>query len=325
VDQRKRSQSPTTVGRRWALRLAAVGAGLGAWLLTSAIGRSANSTAVLGFIELPVVMLFWAIPCAVMGFCAGYLVAARRLGGQLTSFPALLAAVVLLVVAAPSMTYVIGNRAVGWQVGHVASMDEKALEGVLASRLFGTNPFVLAAVAQNPHATATVLHQIAVRPDPRLHEKQWSLFDVMGSNSKGLAVMRLVARNPNVDSETLEILSHSNDSYVRSDVAMSPKLSEQTLWRLGQQSDQTMQWAIARNPKTEQSVLTQLCLNSDEYVRSNVAGNPSASPDILAHLASDPVFHVRRGVASNPNTPPEVRESLRHDPDPRVRAVFSTR
>ena len=318
------SLSPTRLRRRWALGLAAVGAAAGAvagaWLLTASIGRSTSSTAAFSFIELPFAMLVWATPCAVMGFCAGYLIGARRLGGRL--FPALLATLVLLGIAVPSLAYIIGTQAIAREVGRVASMDEKALEGVVASERFGTNPFVLAAVAENPHAGTALLHEIAIRPDPRLHEKLWSYFDVMGSNRKGLAVLRLVARHPNVDGETLELLANSDNSYVRSDVALSPKVSEQTLRRLGQEPDPLMQWAIARNPK---AVLVQLSLSADESVRSSVASNPSASPDILARLASDPVFHVRRGVASNPNTSPEVRETLRHDPDPRMRAVFPSR
>ena len=320
------SQSAATVGRSWALRLAAVGAAVGGLLLTTAIGRSTLSTAALGFIELPIIILLWATPCAVMGFCAGYLVTTRRMGGQFTALPVPLAALVLLVVAVPSMTYVVSNLATGWEVGRVAAMNGEELQRVLASRYFGANPFVLAAVAQNPRASAAVLHQIAMRTDPRLHEKQWSIFNLMGSNTDGLAVMRLVARNPNADGETLEILSHSDSNYVRADVAMSPnRLSEQTLWRLGQRSDRIMQWAAARNPETAPSVLARLSLSSDETVRSNVAANPSASSDDLARLGHDPQFNVRRSVASNPSAPLEVVESLRRDPDPRVRAVFQTR
>jgi hypothetical protein len=319
------SLSAARAAFRWAVLLGVLGGGVGAVLLTKAIGRSTSSTAALSFIELPIVMFLWGAPCAAMAFCAAYLLAARRVGRQLPTFRMLLAGLVLLVLAATSITYIITNLATGWEVGRVAAMDEGQLERVLASKYVGANPFVLAAVAQNPRASAGILRLIASRKDPQLHEKLSSLFDTMGSNTHGLAVMRLVARHPNVDGETLEILAQSDNDYVLSDVAMNPKLPEQTLRRLEQRSGQMMEWAIARNPKTLASILTHLSQSSDEYVRSNVAGNPSASPDDLARLAHDPVFHVRRNVASNPRTPPEVRAALRDDPDPRVRAEFLRR
>jgi hypothetical protein len=319
------NQSAARTGFAWALLLGALGGGVGAVLLTTAIGRSAISTAALGFIELPIVMFLWAMPFAAMGFCAGYLLAARRMGSQFTTFRMLLAGLVLLSLAVTSTAYVTTNLATGWEVGRVAAMNEGELEWVLASKYFGANPFVLAEVAQNPRASAAILHQIAMRKDPQLNEKLWSIFDVMGANKHGLAVMRLVARHANVDSQTLEILAQSGNGYVLSDVAMNPKLSDQTLRRLAQRSDPMMEWAIARNPKTPASVLTRLSQSSDEYVRSNVAGNPSASAGDLARLGQDPQFNVRRSVASNPSAPLDVVEALRNDPDARVRAAFPTK
>jgi hypothetical protein len=287
------------VAFRWAVLLGALGAGVGAVLLTTAIGRSTISTAALGFLGLPTVMVLWAVPCATMGFCAGYLVAARRLGRPVTSFPMRLAALGLLAVAVPSTASVLTNLATGREVGRVAAMSEGELQRELASKCFGANPFVLAAVALNPRANASALRQIATREDPGLQQKLGSIFDVMGSNRHGLAVMRLVARHPNVDAETLEILAHSDNAYVLSDVALNPKLSEPAMRRLEQQSNPLLDWALARNPRTAPSVLARLSRSSNESVRANVAANPSA--------------------------PADVWETLRHDPVPRVAAAVPTR
>jgi Leucine rich repeat variant len=314
------SMSAAKAAFGWAVLLGIVGGGVGAVLLTKSIGRSTISTAALSFIELPVVMVLWAVPCAVMGFCAASFVAASRTGAQHATFRRVLAGAGLVAVALPSAAYVLANLATGWEVTRIQSMSEEQLEQVLASKCFGANPFVLAQVAQSPRANAVILRKIATRKDPELHEKLSSIFDVMGSNRHGLAVMRLVARNPNVDETTLELLAQSNNGYVLSDVAMNPKLQVESLRRLEQRADPILEWSISRNPKTSPWVLQRLAGSQDAHVRSNVASNPSTAPADLVRLASDPQFAVRRNVATNPSAPAEVIEALRQDPDAGTKA-----
>ena len=307
---------------RGAFRSAAVagalGAAAGATLLTKAIGRSTSSTAAFGFLDLPRVMALWAAPGAVMGFCLGYLIAARGIAGRRAS--KLLAGLVLLAVAVPAAAYVLGNLETAREVRRVANMDADELERELASKHFGTNPFVLAQVALNPRASPAILRQIALRPDPRLQEKLWNIFDTLGSNRRGLAVLRLVARHPNVDAETLDLLAQCDDGYVLSDVATNPKSSEQTLRRLEERTEPLLQQAIAGSPRTPPDVLARLPLSSNEWVRASVAKNPSASEEALERLAQDVLFHVRRAVALNPaSAPPDALRTLAQDSDARVR------
>jgi hypothetical protein len=298
-----------------------MGAGVGAVLAYTAIRRSTISTAVLGlFFELPIVALLWGVQGSVIGFCAGYLLAARRGGWGWRRRGTVVAGLVLVAVGARLLIEVVTELVVGAQVQRVGRMDEPQLRGVLDSRL-GRNVFVLAAVAGNERASAETLRQIASRSDTELHDKLGSIYDVMGTNTHGLAVMRLVARNPHVDWETLEILSHSPDPYVLGDVAMNSKLSDEALERLLGREDQMVSWGVARNPKTPPWALSRLSRSPDEYVRSNVAMNPSTPAEELRQLAADPQWHVRRGVASNPNTPVDVLELLKRDSDERVRGV----
>src|SRR5262249_61369746 len=92
----------------------------------------------------------------------------------------------------------------GGEARRSARLDEPRLGEVLQSRLFGRNPFVLAGVAGNPRASGETLDLISRRTDPELHRAIGTVFpDVMGNNWKGLAVMRLVARNPNGRPHTL--------------------------------------------------------------------------------------------------------------------------
>ncbi|MGO9832449.1 MAG: hypothetical protein ACLPJH_20180 [Myxococcaceae bacterium] len=312
----------TTTALRSAIVAGALGAAAGATLLTTAIARSTLSTATFGFLELPVVLTQWAAPSAAMGFCAGYWVAARRMGGPRPDVRQLLAALGLLAIGVPSASYVFSNLATSWEVGRVANMGEEELEHLLASKRFGTNPFVLAQVAQNPRASPALLRDIALRQDPRLHQKLWNIFDTLGSNRRGLAVMRLVARHPNVDGETLDILAQSEDGYVLSDVASNPKLSPESRRHLEERSDAVLQWALAGNRKTAPGTLDRLSRSPADSVRQAVAANPSAAPDVLARLGEDAQADVRRNVAANPSASPETRRALAQDSDGRVKAAL---
>lgn len=317
--------SPTRTGV-WAGFLGSVlAAGVGAALAYTAISRSTISTAAVGLIfELPIVAFLWGIQGGLIGFCAGYLLAAGRSRGGWRATGSLVAGLVLLTVGGRLAVEVVTGLVVSDEVRRVGRMNESQLRGVLDSRLFGRNLFALAAVAGNERASADILREIASRSDPQLHQKLGSIYDVMGTNTHGLAVMRLVARNPHVDAETLEILSRSPDPYVLGDVAMNSKLSDQALGRLLQREEWMVSWGVALNPKTPPWALSRLSRSSDEYIRSNVARNPSTPPDELRKLARDSQWHVRRDVATNPKTPPDILELLRRDPDERVRGVAAT-
>ena len=311
----------------WAGFLGSVlAAGVGAALAYTAISRSTISTAAVGLIfELPVVALLWGIQGGLIGFCAGYLVAAGRSRGGWRATGNLVAGLVLLAVGGRLAVEVVTGLVVGAEVRQVGRMDEPQLRAVLDSRLFGRNLFVLAAVAGNERASAETLRQIASRSDPELHRKLGSIYDVMGTNTHALAVMRLVARNPHVDAETLRSLSRSPDPSVLGDVAMNSKLPEDVLTNFLGRDDWALRWGVSLNPKTPPWALSRLSGGADAYIRSNVARNPSTAPDDLRQLARDSEWHVRRDVATNARTPPDIIELLREDPDERVRGVAGSR
>jgi hypothetical protein len=300
-----------------------IGAAVGGALTYSSIGRSSISTAALGLIfELPVVAFQWGVQGALIGFCTGYLLSAWRAdqGGRRRSM--LITSLLLLVVGGRLAVEAGTGLVIGAEVRRVGSMAEPQLGGVLDSRLFGHNRYVLAAVAGNERASTETLRRIAIRPEPDLQWKLGSIYDVMGSNRHGLAVMRLVTRNPHVDAETLELLSHRSDPYLLGDVAMNPKLPEDVLARLLTREERMVSWGVALNPRTPTWALSRLSTSSDEYIRSNVARNRSTPPDDLRRLAHDSQWNVRRDVATNPSTPVDELEILRTDPDERVRGVL---
>ncbi len=91
-----------------------------------------------------------------------------------------------------------------------------------------------------------VLARLAALGDADLYEPMGSLWDVMGENRKGLAVMRLVARHPNTDAATLAKLAAEPDAQrVVHELAANPKTPMPVLERLATDADES----VARNAK----------------------------------------------------------------------------
>lgn len=204
------------------------------------------------------------------------------------------------------------------QVRRVERMNAAGIEAVLNQPKWAANKFVLGAVAQNPNATAADLHRIVMTGRTELYDRMGSAFDVMGKNTKGLAVMRLVIQHPNTAPEDLERLATSKNEYILSDLAGNPKLSQATLKRLTERGGHLIEWGLARHPQTPQSSLVRFAQSSDEYTRTSVAANPCAPAEVLEALSKDQVFHIRANVAQNPPTPNRVVEQLLSDADERV-------
>lgn len=284
-----------------------------------AIFRSSSSTAAIGLIFVPVIGAIGALIGFLAGWCLGYSFVNFR---SKALRQRILAIAVFLVPAALTIWISVTVRNglnLSEQVHRIEKMNADELESFLDRSPQANNKFILGAIAQNPNATASILHRIVALDRPELHEPMGSHFDVKGKNTKGLAVMRLVARNPNVAAEDLEKLAASTNEYVLSDVAMSPKLSEATLQRLGKQSGQLIDWGLARNPQTSADVLLKLAESQNQYTRGNVASNPGASVETLIALSTDPEPHVRAAVAMNPSTPRSTIEQLMKDPESWVR------
>ena len=217
-----------------------------------------------------------------------------------------------------------GNN-ISQEVRRIETMQSVELEAVLNQRDLARNKFILGAIAQNPNAPPAALHRIATMDRPELYERMGSSFDVMGKNRKGLAVMRLVAGNPNTSAEDLEHLATSTNEYVLGDVAASPKLSAATLEKLANRGGYLIDWGLATNSKSPGRILSNLAEKQNEYTRSYVAMNQSTRAEILTMLSNDPVWHVRSRVAQNPSTPQTVIEKLASDQDERVRSSAKLR
>jgi hypothetical protein len=182
---------------RWALWAGIVGALATAALSTKMILSHASPAAGLGFIFLPLVAAAAAVPVAIWGAALGHVVAHLR--GRAAE-PRIVFWVALA--AAASLPGVIAYELWRGKALENAVAEVRLMTGLDAQRAFESSPwrrdkYFLGALAGHPAASAELLERIASLEDPDLLEPMGSLWDVMGDNRKGEAVMTLVARHPN--------------------------------------------------------------------------------------------------------------------------------
>jgi hypothetical protein len=199
---------------RWAFWAGTAGLIAAGALQVKAIFASASATAGLGFIFVPLIAALAAAAAGIWGLALGHVV--ERARGAVAGPAVLLAAALAVAAAAPA--------AVGYEVwrglrleravGEALHMDGAQLERAFAASPWRDDRFFLGALAQNPAASAPLLDRIAAIDDPRLFEPLASLWDVLGGNRKGVAVMRLVAEHPNAGNATLERLARAADPEV---------------------------------------------------------------------------------------------------------------
>jgi hypothetical protein len=321
TDRRFRDAGPDLAMPR---RAGTIGAILG-FCLSFVIGfvtisNSRSSTAAIGYIFLPFSSALVSIPAFATGWCLGYFLTWRRSRIKARKALGFAAALVPLLVAVWIINTLWNANDLTQQVHRVQTMNAADLEAVLNQPRLARNKFILGAIAENRNATASVLHRIVRSDFPELHDAMGSHFDVMGSNTQGLAVMRLVARNINTAPGDLERLAESKNEYVLGDVAANPGLSENTLRRLAKRGGYLVEWGLGRNSHTPKDILATLAMSADEYTRQRVATNPNTPAEVLGSLSVDPVWHVRGSVARNPATPRGMVEVLLQDADTRVRA-----
>jgi len=282
---------------RWALWSGIAGALAAAALSVKGIFASGGSTAALGFVFVPLVAVLAAIPVGIWGAALGY--AVRRLRGAAQGSPIVLVAALAVAAALPAAVIYEVQRGLSLQaeVRAVLAMDVLEIERAFHESPWKRDPYFLAAVAQNKSARAAVLARIADFEDPALHEPLGSLWDVMGENRKGLAVMRLVAGHPNTDAPTLAKLAARPDApYLLHEVLANPKTPAAVLEPHFESTDYLVEWGLARNPKTPQRVLERLSHSKNLYTRTMVAGNAAAPREILDRLAQDPDESVARNA-----------------------------
>lgn len=280
-------EKPSRPEMPWALWAGLAGGTAVTALAWSAILKSTSSTAAIGYLFLPFVFIGGAVFFGIWGLAAGAVVAHLRGVKQAVRPVLIMAWVVVLAVPA----------ALAWNVGYglmleravrdARGMDAAALSESFEQGSFRHDKFYLGALAQHPAARGDLLARIAALPDPELHDGMGSLWDVMGENRKGIAVMRLVAKHPHADPATLKLLSGSPREDVAAEVLQNPNVPAEILQANLGSSKQLVQWALASNPKTPPAEMARLAKSEDRYVRMNLTWNTGTPVDILERLAKD--------------------------------------
>jgi hypothetical protein len=279
----------------WALWSGVAGAIVVAALSVKAIHSSASSTAALGYIYLPLVAALAAIPVGLWGLALGH--AVLRLRGTVQSPPMVFVAALLVAASLPAAVVYEIQRGLRLEaaVREVPAMDVLELDRANEASPFNRDRYYLAALVQNKLARPALLARIAALQDAELYEPLGSLWDVMGENRKGLAVMRLLARHPNTGGETLAKLADGPHAQkVVHELAANPKTPMPVLARWYDSTDYLVEWGLALNPKTPQLVMERLATSSNIYTRLNLTHNKETPREILDRLAADADESVAR-------------------------------
>jgi hypothetical protein len=274
---------------RWALWAGVAGALAMMALSTKMILSHGASTAGLGFIFVPLVAAAAAVPVGIWGAALGHVV--LHLRGRAAE-PKILFWVAL--VAAASLPVAVGyeiwrGKSLEHAVSETRRMDKQQLERAFEESRWRRDKYFLGALAANREASSPLLERIASLEDPELFEPMWSLWDVMGENRKGIAVMRLVARHPSAAGATLVRLeAHPQAAELITELLANPNTPPQVLARHFDDTHYRAEWGLALNPKTPPAVMERLSGSSNVYTRINLTYNKATPRAILEQLARDP-------------------------------------
>jgi hypothetical protein len=283
---------------RWAMWCGIAGGLATAALSVRGIHSSAGATAVIGYVLLPFLAALGAVLAGIWGAALGHVVLCLRgkLQGPRLVFAAALAAAAALPAAVGHEIW----RGLSLQAAvHAAlAMDVAQLEQAYGRSEWNRDKYFLGAIAQNRAARAALLARIAALDDPELYRPMGSIWDVMGTNREGLAVMRLLARHPNTDAETLSLLAaRPGNEQVLHDVLANPRTPPAALEpHLGSTASLAEQ-GLALNPRTPQRVLVRLAGSPDPQTRLNLAHNPATPREVLDRLARDPALAGKARLA----------------------------
>jgi hypothetical protein len=272
----------------WALWAGIAGALAATALSVKAIMASGSSTAAIGFIFVPFVAIAAMALAGIWGFSVGCVWYAAR--GAQRYAPAVLAAAWVLAVAAPAALAweVWRGLALERAVAQVRAMGADDLEQAFERSAWRRDRFFLGAMVQNPNAGAALLDRIARLEDPDLAEPMGSLWNVMGENTRGIAVLRLLAAHANADPATLARLADGPYAdKLRHELARNPRTPIAVLRRWFESTDHLVEWGLALNPNTPPEVMERLARSANVYTRINLARNEAAPRVILERLAAD--------------------------------------
>ena len=123
------------------------------------IVNSRSSTAAVGFIFLPFAAAIVSVPAFAAGWCFGYFLDWHKSRIGKRKMLAITAGLFTVMLGVWTLKTVWDGLDLSQQVYGIQTMNATALEDILIRPKLAGNKFILGAVAQNPNATAAILHR----------------------------------------------------------------------------------------------------------------------------------------------------------------------
>lgn len=253
------------------------------------VDPGASSTAAIGYVFVPIGAVLTALPFAFLGMSLGAFIQWRQQKDSTAAYLSLVAGLISISVIGVGASYWLGEdnhkaRVLEAYV-RLQSMDDAALQAFMRNDPMGQDRILLGVIAMHPASSTATLAKIASLDRPDLHEKYGEYKPQMMGNRRGLAVMRLVARHPNVDVAILTLLAKSPNAYVQETVAGNrltpPDVIERLYSHRSQSEGYLVSLSVARNPSSPAPILRELVVEScNEYVLRNLKGNEGAPEDV---------------------------------------------
>jgi len=258
-------------------------------LAVKGIFESGSSTAAIGLVLVPFLAIAAMVFAGIWGLALGCVASSLRRVQHYA--PALLLAAWIFALAVPA--------AAGWEIWRGLALQEAVravpdmtageLDDAFARSRWNRDRFFLGALALNPAASPALLDGIAALPDAELYEPMGSLWNVKGRNTKGIAVMRLVADHAHTRPDTLARLANGpHADRLRHELSKNPNTPTAILKGWFDSGDIYLQWGLALNPKTPPEVMEKLAQSTDRYVRLNLTYNPATPEAVLQRLVREP-------------------------------------
>lgn len=254
------------------------------------ISNSTLSTGAIGYLFLPISSAFSCLPWALVGTTIGYILRAKVTKRRNHVTIALIGGAISLCFIGYTAFSSVAESHLRKTVLAIGQMNAEQLDTFVSTADLGNDKFALGAVCLNRQTTAETLARIAVKDDPELYEKMWSSPEIMGENTRGYAVMRLIAMHPNVTNEILVTLAGSPDPYVVGDIAGNARAPQAALEDIYARLDEyatnayLLEWGLAANQNTPQHIVASLATSRNEYTLHALQDNPSTPPDIRQEI-----------------------------------------
>ncbi|MBF0264719.1 MAG: hypothetical protein HQL46_05555 [Gammaproteobacteria bacterium] len=257
--------------------------------LIISVEHTTGITSSSGYLMVPVDALIYGLPWLFIGLSLGYTIKSIRTKKVYDFFISIILVSLSLVYIYHVVLNFSDNKELIDTVNDIHKMDTQMLDDFVTQSPFKNNKFALGAISLNPNTSSLTLEKIVANNNIELHKKMSTEPELIGNNLKGLAVMRLIIRHPNVNKKILLALSKSTDSDVLGDIAEHIDTPPSVLIELYQSKKDDpgfylIEWGLAANINTPSTIFQHLSESRNEYTLRRLKSNQSLSKEIKQYV-----------------------------------------